>query len=98
MAHRAGVVHGDLRPDDMRISASGEPLLDAFGVAALVGPNRRDVTDPADLAHVAPELLEGEPASVASDLYSLASSLFALFAGLPAYVGPDDHSILPVIR
>jgi hypothetical protein len=97
-AHRAGVVHGDLRPDDMMLTAQGEPLLADFGVVTLVRPNAADVTDPADLAHVAPELLDGEPASAGSDLYSLTSALFTLFYGLPAYVRPGDQSIIPVIK
>jgi hypothetical protein len=97
-AHRAGVVHGDLRPDDMMISPQGEPLLADFGVVTLVRPNAADVTDPADLAHVAPELLDGEPASPSSDLYSLTSALYTLFAGLPAYVRPGEQSIIPVIK
>ena len=97
-AHRAGVVHGDLRPDDMMVSSQGEPLLADFGVVTLVRPNAADVTDPADLAHVAPELLDGQSASARSDLYSLASALYALFAGLPAYVRPGDQSVIPVIK
>jgi len=97
-AHRAGVVHGDLRPDDMMLSPQGEPLLADFGVVTLVRPNAADVTDPADLAHVAPELLDGNPATASSDLYSLTSALFTLFAGIPAYVRPGEQSIIPVIK
>ena len=97
-AHRAGVVHGDLRPDDMMLSPQGEPLLADFGVVTLVRPNAGDVTDPAELAHVAPELLDGNPASPSSDLYSLTSALYTLFAGIPAYVRPGEQSIIPVIK
>lgn len=97
-AHRAGVVHGDLRPDDMMLTPQGEPLLADFGVVTLVRPNAADVTDPADLAHVAPELLDGDPASPGSDLYSLTSALYTLFAGIPAYVRPGEQSIIPVIK
>jgi hypothetical protein len=97
-AHRAGVVHGDLRPADMMLSPNGEPLLADFGVVTLVRPSAIDVTDPAELAHVAPELLDGEPATFASDLYALTSALFTLFNGLPAYVRPGDQSIIPVIK
>ena len=43
-------------------------------------------------------LLDGEPASPGSDLYSLTSALFTLFSGLPAYVRPGDQSIIPVIK
>jgi hypothetical protein len=82
----------------MMVSAQGEPLLADFGVVTLVRPNAGDVTDPAELAHVAPELLDGNPASAGSDLYSLASALFTLFAGVPAYVRPGEQSIIPVIK
>ena len=51
-----------------------------------------------ELAHVAPELLDGEPASASSDLYSLTSALYTLFAGVPAYVRPGEQSIIPVIK
>ncbi|HEX4820986.1 MAG TPA: serine/threonine-protein kinase [Acidimicrobiales bacterium] len=97
-AHRSDVVHGDLRPEDMMLSAQGEPLVADFGLVTLVRPNAADVTNPADLAHVAPELLEGRPASAESDVYALCSALFTLFNGAPAYVRPDDRSIIPVIK
>jgi hypothetical protein len=97
-AHRVGVVHGDLRPDDMRLTPTGEPVLADFGVVTLVRPNAASVTDPADLAHVAPELLDGTPASAASDVYSLGSALFALFTGLPAFVRPGEQNVVPAIK
>lgn len=97
-AHRADVVHGDLRPDDMMLSSAGEPLVADFGVVTLVRPNAADVSDPAELAHVAPELLDGQPATFESDLYALCSALFTLFNGSPAYVRPGDQSIIPVIK
>ncbi|HEV3226828.1 MAG TPA: hypothetical protein VGZ52_08340, partial [Acidimicrobiales bacterium] len=79
-------------------SPHGEPLVADFGVVALLRPNAGDVTDPADLAHVAPELLDGQPPTAASDTYSLTSALFTLFYGLPAFVRPGDQSIIPVIK
>lgn len=97
-AHRADVVHGDLRPEDMMLSAQGEPMVADFGVVTLVRPNAGNVTNPADLAHVAPELLDGRPASPESDVYALCSALFTLFNGAPAYVRPGDTSIIPVIK
>ena len=97
-AHRADVVHGDLRPADMMVSPQGEPLLADFGVVTLVRHDATDVADPVELAHVAPELLDGTPATPESDVYALASALYTLFAGLPAYVRPGDQSVIPVIK
>jgi len=97
-AHRAGVVHGDLRPDDMMLTPQGEPLLADFGLVTLVRPNAAGVTDPQELAHVAPELLDGQPASPSSDIYALGSALYTLLAGEPAYVRRTDTSVIPVIK
>ena len=97
-AHRAGVVHGDLRPDDMMLTQDGEPLLADFGLVTLVRPNASGVTDPQELAHVAPELLDGEAATPASDIYALASALYTLLSGEPAFVRHSDTSVVPVIK
>jgi hypothetical protein len=97
-AHRVGVAHGDLRAEDMMLSAIGEPMLADFGVVTASGitPDRSD--DPQRLAHVAPEVLEGRGVSPASDLYSLASILFALLAGEPAFVSAHEQTVIPVIK
>jgi hypothetical protein len=96
-AHRAGVIHGDLRPDDMMLTPDGEPLLADFGLVTLVRPSTSEVSDPQELAHVAPELLDGQPPTPASDIYALASALYTLLAGEPAYVHRNDTSVIPVI-
>ncbi len=96
-AHRAGVVHGDLRAEDIMLSAIGEPLLADFGIVSVTGitPDRTD--DPQRLAHVAPEVLQARGVSPTSDVYGLASILYALLAGEPAFVTPSDYSVIPVI-
>src|SRR4051794_16616569 len=97
-AHRSGVVHGDLRPDDMLVDAAGEPLISDFGVVSLVGPTVANADDPARLAHAAPELLDGQPASPSTDIYALASALYTLFAGQPAFLHPGETAVIPVIK
>jgi Protein kinase domain len=96
-AHRAGVVHGDLRADDILLSPTGEPLLAELGMVSASGvtPDRTD--DPRRLAHVAPEVLQGQGVSPSSDVYSLGSILYSLLAGENAYVTAGDQSIIPVI-
>jgi serine/threonine protein kinase len=97
-AHRSGVVHGDLRPDDMLVDAAGEPLISDFGVVSLVGPTVANADDPARLAHAAPELLDGQPPSPSTDIYALASALYTLFAGQPAFLRPGETAVIPVIK
>src|SRR3981081_656923 len=60
-AHRAGVLHGDLEPSNVLLSASGEPLVTGFGVAPLLPrePRQRMVSSATDTAgFIAPEEAE----------------------------------------
>ena len=49
------------------------------------------------IAHAAPEVLAGEPPTVASDVYSLASTLFCLLSGRPPFAGATDQSLVALV-
>jgi ATP/maltotriose-dependent transcriptional regulator MalT/serine/threonine protein kinase len=84
-AHRAGVLHGDVKPENVLLTNYGEPQLSDFGVARLTDV-RRTATKSfvGSPSYTAPELLTGGPPSQASDIYSLAATVFALICGAPA--------------
>ncbi len=97
-AHAAGVLHRDLKPENVLISAYGEPQLVDFGVARMQGDAAtRTGLVTGTLAHAAPEVLAGKSASEASDVYSLASTLYALVAGHAAFARPGDETIHPLL-
>jgi serine/threonine-protein kinase len=84
-AHEAGAVHRDVKPANVLLPRSGRPAakLGDFGLSRLSGAAR--LTHTGLLAgtpqFVAPELIAGEPASPASDVYSLSLCLYLLFSG-----------------
>jgi hypothetical protein len=95
-AHRRNLVHGDLRPEDVLVTDDGEPHLADLGVALVTGVGPDRASDPARLAHAAPEQLETHIPTRESDIYGLGSVLYALLAGSPAFLQPGDTSPLAV--
>lgn len=96
--HEAGVLHGDIKPQNILISRYGEPAVADFGVARVVDSSEISATAQAFTPlHAAPEVLTGQPHSASSDIYSLGSTLYHLLAGQPAFHSPTDPSIAPLM-
>jgi serine/threonine protein kinase len=98
-AHRAGIVHGDLQPARLVFGAQGEPLLVETGLAEFaVFPGLGALNDPVRY-YAPPEVLERTAISPATDVYSLATTVYALVAGRaphqkPAEVTDSNASLL----
>ncbi|MEV4170912.1 protein kinase [Nonomuraea sp. NPDC049709] len=96
--HEAGVLHGDIKPQNILISRYGELAIADFGVARVVDAAEVSATSQAFTPlHAAPEVLTGRPHSASTDLYSLGSTLYHLLAGRPAFHNPADPSIAPLM-
>lgn len=89
--HRRGLVHRDVKPGNILVEGDGRSLLTDFGVArgeadsVLTKAGR--VVGTVD--YLAPEVIGGEPASAASDVYSLGCVVHACLAGRPPFAGLD---------
>jgi serine/threonine protein kinase len=96
-AHRYGVLHCDVRPRNVLVTEWGEPVLAGFDESVRIEaaggrPPLHHLTP-----HTAPEVLEGNPPTTASDVYGLASTLYELVAGRAAfrtYVGESPASVI----
>jgi len=91
-AHGQLIVHRDLKPANILVSETGDPKLLDFGIARLteedgaVGVMRTMTMGPMMTPdYASPEQVMGEPAGVASDIYSLGATLFELLCGARPY-------------
>ena len=97
-AHLAGILHRDVKPENVMMTGFGEPQLTDFGIArVLTGPETRTVNQAVSVAHAAPEVLNGEPFTRRSDIYSLGSTLFTLLWGCPPFLRDDDELLLSLL-
>ena len=102
--HAAGLVHRDFKPDNVMIGGDGRPQIADFGVSALAAHGAaaeprgghaletslvqrgRLVGTP---AYMAPEVLQGERATAASDQWSFCAALYRAAYGTPPFRAPD---------
>lgn len=85
--HRTGMLHGDVKPQNILFSAYGTPGLTDFGASMEFGGEDRAMS----IAWAAPERLYlSGPAGSYSDVYSLAATLWNCLEGHPPYVKPGD--------
>ena len=93
--HAAGVVHGDVAPNNIVIDTSGRARLLDFGIARIAGDVGTGAGTP---GFVAPEVLMGEPVAVQQDAYSVGALFFWLLSGqLPEYLNDSEGERLQVL-
>src|SRR5688500_9030629 len=82
-AHAKGILHRDLKPANIMIDSQGDSRIMDFGLALAAGED--DGTISGTPAYMAPEQVEGAPATIQSDLYSLGLVMYELFTGKRAH-------------
>lgn len=95
-AHEQLVIHRDIKPGNILVTAEGEPKLLDFGIARQLASSAEELTSTVGghrimtLAYASPEQVEGRPLSTATDVYSLGVVLYELLTDTHPWGDTDN--------
>ena len=110
--HRHGIVHRDIKPDNLFLMSDGTVKIADFGIAAPIGQTSESDSVQGTIYYCAPEVLTGGPALPCNDIYAMGIVFFELLTGTIPFDGetlekvalkqvkkkfPDPSKIVPSI-
>jgi serine/threonine protein kinase len=87
IAHRAGIIHGDVKPGNILVTAENKVKLGDFGIARFVSQISGSGLLMGTPAYLAPEQIQGEPQDPRSDQFALGIVLYQMLTGLKPFDG-----------
>jgi serine/threonine protein kinase len=97
--HEHGIIHRDIKPKNIIIRKDNSVKIVDFGIAKVEGQPERELTVAGELLgsiyYIAPEVIDGEAASIQSDIWSLGVNLFEILTGEKPF---DDEKWSALVR
>ncbi|MBN2583105.1 MAG: protein kinase [Planctomycetes bacterium] len=96
-AHRRGLIHRDIKPGNIMVTADNQVKMTDFGLARDIFRDTSDAEDGRAVGtplYMAPEQCEGEEGDSRSDVYSMAASYYVALTRRPPYEGRDTEEVM----
>ncbi|MDX1416044.1 MAG: protein kinase, partial [Candidatus Promineifilaceae bacterium] len=95
-AHKKGLIHRDIKPTNIILNVSGEPIVMDFGIAKMLGGTQHTATGAVlgTARYMSPEQIQGELVDPRTDIYSLGVTLFEMLGGRPPFEANSAMSLM----
>ncbi|HQW84215.1 MAG TPA: serine/threonine-protein kinase [Ferruginibacter sp.] len=98
-AHKKNIFHRDIKPANLMLTPEGTVKLMDFGIAKIAGEQKMTQVNKiiGTIEYMAPELIQGQDASAASDIYAMGLTLYEVLTGQLPFENDTDYNMMQAI-